>query len=503
MMKIKTVDHFSSRKPADALVLPFWIASKELSPAYKKYAGISKKAFSPIELGDFKAHLGESCVVYPNLSKGEARYILLGLGAQEDLTVENLRKAFASLVHFCQKQKISKLSVLIPEIKAFSKEELCQGVSEGLHLSNYVFDRLKQTSSKSKIITQCQLIGLGSKEQTILDKSHKLCSGVNLARDLVNENADTMNADKLAGIARGLSSSYPKIKTEIFDKKRLEKEKLKLILAVNRGSNVQPCLIMVKYMGKPSDKEATVLVGKGITYDTGGIQLKPSQGSIVHMKADMGGAAAVLGILQTAAELDLPLNVVGVIPACENAISNTAYKPGDVYDSYFGKSVEIANTDAEGRLVLADALAYAEKNLKPKHMIDLATLTGGAKAALGDQISALMSNNPKLAKRLLYSGKKSGDNLWELPLYEQYKQGLKSKIADLKNSAQPGTYPTAVIAGLFLQEFVKSTPWAHLDIAGTAYLSESKDYHPTKATGVGVRLILAFLEELIESQGEY
>ncbi len=330
-----------------------------------------------------------------------------------------------------------------------------------------------------------------------------ICEGVNLARDLVNENADVMNADKLSEIARGFAKKFKKVSTVVFDKKRLEKENLKLMLAVNRGTSLNPALIMVNYKGNPKDKEATVLVGKGITYDTGGLQLKASSGSIIHMKCDMGGAAAVLGILHAAARLDLPLNVVGVIPACENAISDTAYKPGDVYESYLGKTVEILSTDAEGRLVLADALAYAEEHLNPSCMIDLATLTGGVIAALGSEITGLMSNNKKLAKKLRLSGDASGEKVWELPLYENYKVALRSNIADLRNTGGRSGYPSAVVAGLFLQEFVKSTPWAHLDIAGTAYISDARDYHTTKATGMGVRLILAFLKDLIGSQDDF
>lgn len=501
-MQLKTVFQLSKCEVSEALVVPYCIQG-----AKPVYVGLDKTSLvsqlkKPLEMGDFTAKSGEIFILYPQKNR-EKRCFLLGLGEDQRVSTESLRKAFSALVKKCHQLNLTKISILAPLLSHLSTLEICQGMAEGLQLTNYVFEKLKKESaSKAKRLELAQIVGYSTKEQKILSKFSHVCTGVNLARDLVNENAETLNAAKLVEIARDFSKEFPKIKTEIFDRKKLEKEKLKLLLAVNQGSSVDPALIMIKYQGQPKEKASTVLVGKGVTYDSGGLQLKPRSGSIIHMKCDMGGAAAVLGVLYAAAKLDLKINLVGVIPACENAIGSKAYKPGDVYESYFGKTVEIISTDAEGRLILADALAYAEKNLKPKCLIDLATLTGGVVAALGHEITGVMGNHPKLTQKLIFSGEKSGEKLWELPLYENYKAGLKSRIADLKNTAEQAGYPSAVIAGLFLQEFVKSTPWAHLDIAGTAYHNEPKDYQTTKATGVGVRLILAFLEELIDSQGD-
>lgn len=502
-MRITNVQNINRRPLADLLVLPFYQKRGSKSVAASTKALFQKETKKTIELGDFKGRLGELFIVHPERQK-EPRLALLGLGKESQLTVESLRKSYAALTRFCHVRHLKKINVLFPELKKITVESTLKGVCEGLLLANYLFTKLKGTSKKVlEPIEVCRIVGLESTYKSVLEKTMSICEGVNLARDLVNENADTMNADKLSEIALGFAKTFKKVSTVVFDKKRLEKEHLKLMLAVNRGTSLNPALIMVNYKGNPKDKEATVLVGKGITYDSGGIQLKASSGSIIHMKCDMGGAAAVLGILHAAAKLDLPLNIIGVVPACENAISDTAYKPGDVYESYLGKTVEILSTDAEGRLVLADALAYAEKHLNPSCMIDLATLTGGVMAALGNEITGLMSNSKKLAKKLCLSGDISGEKVWELPLYENYKVALKSNIADLKNTAGRSGYPSGVVAGLFLQEFVKSTPWAHLDIAGTAYIGDPRDYHSTKATGVGVRLILAFLEDLIDSQGEF
>ncbi len=500
-MYLKTVSTFSESAASEALVVPYSIKnSKPLYVGFDRFSLLSQLS-TPIKMGDFTAKRGEVFILYPDGLK-EKRCFMLGLGENELVSTESLRKAFAGLVKKCHQLHLTKISILAPSVKHLSIEAVCQGIAEGLLLTNYVFEKLKNTTkSNGKLLEQAQLIGFSKKEQKLFNKYTHVCTGVNLARDLVNENADTVNAKKLVEIAKGFAKEFPKIKTEIFDRKKLEKEKLKLLLAVNQGAAIDPALIMVKYQGQPKEKTSTVILGKGVTYDSGGLQLKPRAGNIIHMKCDMGGAAAVLGTLYAVAKLDLKINLVGVIPACENAIGNKAYKPGDVYESYFGKTVEIISTDAEGRLILADALAYAEKKLKPNCLIDLATLTGGVVAALGDEISGVMGNHSALTQKLIFSGEKSGEKLWELPLYENYKAGLKSKIADLKNSTgQAAGYPSAVIAGLFLQEFIKSTPWAHLDIAGTAYLKEPKDYQPTKATGVGVRLILAFLEELIDSQ---
>ncbi|MCH9633846.1 MAG: putative cytosol aminopeptidase [Chlamydiae bacterium] len=502
-MKIIQIKSLQERPKADLLVLPF-CQKKQGGPfSLFKTSLFQKEIKKIIELGDFRGHLGEIFILHPTRQQ-EPRLALLGLGVESKACTEDLRKSCAVLTRFSHERGFKSVNVLFPEFKKLSKQESLRGLCEGFFLSSYVFTKLKNTTKKRHPqLKMIRFIGLENEFKPLLKKHASICEGVNLARDLVNENADTLNADKLSEIAFDFQKKFKKISTLVFDKKRLEKENLKLILAVNQGSSANPALIMVNYKGDPADKKATVLVGKGVTYDTGGIQLKAAKGTIVHMKCDMGGAAAVLGVLHAVAQLDLPINIIGVIPACENAISDKAYKPGDVYESYHGNTVEITNTDAEGRLILADALAYAEKNLHPKHLIDLATLTGGVIAALGNKMSGLMSNDSSLAKKLIVSGKKSGELLWKLPLFEDYKVALRSSLADLKNASTGGAYPAAAVAGLFLQEFVQSTPWAHLDIAGTAYLSEPKDYHTTKATGVGVRLVLAFLEDLIDSQGGY
>jgi leucyl aminopeptidase len=288
-----------------------------------------------------------------------------------------------------------------------------------------------------------------------------------------------------------MEKEFSSVKSVILRKKELEKEQLGLLLAVNRGSHRDPALILLEYRGNPTSKELIGIVGKGITYDTGGLNLKPT-GSMETMKCDMAGAAAVLGIIRTAASLKMKVNLVGVVATTENAIGPESYKPGDVYRSYSGKMVEITNTDAEGRLVLADALSYLQAKYHPTEMVDLATLTGGVVVALGEEVTGFFANEETLAKALFQAGEKTHERLWRLPLYSEYRELLKSTIADIKNSGPRKASP--IQAGIFLKEFVsEKIPWAHLDIAGTAYLEKPKGYNPTHATGVGVRLLIEWL----------
>lgn len=499
-MKTKCTLKYTQRAFADALILPFYNkAKKGVNPAFSA-KNFEKWAEEPVKLGDFQGRMGEIFLTYPKSSAKEKRIVLLGLGDLSQLSTEELRRAYAKLVQFCHEHRMEKINLMIPQLPKLKETSIVQGVAEGLFLSNYVFEHLKGPEfKKTTLLSHCTFLGLQGEKNKLFDKWKILSEGVCLARDLVNDNADHINASALTSEAEKLSKQFKKIKTTVLDKQRLEKENLNLILAVNRGAHVDPALIILNYQGANKKDKPTVVIGKGISYDTGGIQLKPRSGNIVHMKCDMSGAATVLGVLYAAAKLDLPLNLVGVIPACENSISAESYKPGDVYQSYLGKTVEIISTDAEGRLILADALAYAEHHFNPRQMIDLATLTGGVIAALGDRFTGLMSNDEKLTAQLKLASTKSGESAWELPLHADYKEAIRSNIADLRNTSPTPGYPSAIVAGLFLQEFVQSTPWAHLDIAGTAYLSKPREYHKTKATGVGVRLVIAFLEDLLES----
>lgn len=491
-MEFAIVENFDKRKNADILVLPYWKKKVESAADIGK---LQTQVQGPIEAGDFVGKEGEVVFLYLQ-SLPEKRVALLGLGEQEKITVEKLRRAYASLTKACRQKKIKDLNLVVPAIPSLTEENILSGISEGLLLSNYVFEKLKQHSIKEEptvLLKKATLIGVGKKALAITKKISGICEGVYLARNLVNGNADDVNPQYLAHFTKQLAAKLPHVKTTVFDKKRIEKEKMGLLLAVSRGSDVDPAFIIMEYKGNPKSKDNTVIVGKGVTYDTGGLNLKPT-GSMETMKCDMGGAATAIGTLFAAATIGLKVNVTVVIPTTENSIGKLSYKPGDVYTSYAGKTVEIGNTDAEGRLILADALAYVKEHLKPTRIIDFATLTGAIEIALGAETTGLMSNQDALADSLMRSGFHTYERLCRLPLYEEYKEQLKSDIADIKNvGGRPGG---SITAALFLQEFVGDIPWAHCDIAATAFLSEARRYHPKHGTGIGVRLMIDFLENL-------
>jgi leucyl aminopeptidase len=458
-------------KGSDLWVLPFWEGPK---PA----AAHSLQVEGPLK--DFKGKNGETVFWY----EGEQRVLLLGLGKQERASVEALRKAYASAVKAAQGKKAKRIDILFPQCK--QKEEFLKGIVEGVLLTNYSFTYKHDSIKEDPLILLEKMVLVGIEKSDLVEPLQTVAKGVHFVRDLVNANAD----DKIERFLKAVKGLSPKIKTTIFDKKKLEAEKMGLILAVNRASSVDPYLIQVSYQGNPKGKEHVVLVGKGITYDTGGLSIKPTDGMLT-MKCDMSGAATVLGAVKVAAELGLKVNVTALMPITENCIGSKSYKLGDVYRSYSGKTIEINNTDAEGRLVLADAISYAVQNLNPTCIIDLATLTGACVVALGEDISGLFSNDDALVSELLESADQADELIWRLPLHDDYKEAFKSEIADMVNSG--GREAGAIKAALFLKEFAGKVPWAHLDIAGPAYLSKTKHYHPMKGTGHGVRLLVEFL----------
>lgn len=472
------------RKAADAIVLPFWEGKKQAEKA-TSFSEADDIAHMPIAAGDFKGKEGEVMVLYGPKLKEEKRVLLVGLGLKEKSTLETFRKSYAAVVKAALGKKFKTLNIVMPNVKG-----VASGICEGLLLANYCFDKMKK--EPGALLSKVAFIGIDAKEFTECKKLETLIESVNFARDLVNSNADEVTPQRLSECAELLAKEFPKVTATVFGKKEIEKHKMGLLSAVSRGAARDPAFIIIEYKGNPSSKEKTALVGKGITYDTGGLNLKVNVG-IETMKCDMAGAAAVMGTVRAAAALGLKVNVVGVIPTTENAIGPHSYKPGDVYISYLGKSVEIADTDAEGRLVLADALAYTEKNLKPTQIIDLATLTGSVVIALGEEIAGLYSADEKMVKGLIEASNQTHERVWPLPIAPEYREKLKSSIADMKNVG--GRKGGSIIAALFLQDFVQNTPWAHIDIAGTAYLSDTKPYHPTHATGFGVRLLIAYLEK--------
>ncbi len=418
--------------------------------------------------------------------EGKRTFLFIGLGKAALLSLTDVRiqvrKALLSGY-----LKDAKTVEVIPHSK---EDGAVLAIIEGAAIGAYVWEKYKSKDKDDKTVISKQ-VTIAVEAQKIFTQAVTVCQGVTFCRDLVNDNADTITSAYLEKTVRSLIKGKRNFRLEILNRKELKARGLNLHLAVNQASPKEPKLIIARYHG--GKKEGyTAFVGKGITFDTGGLNLKPT-GSMETMKTDMSGAAAVCGILKNVLSLGIKKNLLFVLGIAENAIGSAAYKPGDVITGYAGKSVEIGNTDAEGRLVLADALAYVVRNYKPAKIIDLATLTGACIVALGFDYSGLFSNNDELARQLIEVSNETDDRIWRLPVYPETKEYIKSPVADLKNtsSIKGGG---AITAAEFLHQFIGEVPWAHLDIAGSAYAEGTgRMYYGHGATGAGVRLLTYYL----------
>ncbi len=421
--------------------------------------------------------------------------ILCGTGNKNNLTADFLRFLSRSIVTVCSERKISRISIVPPAENIIPKEESVAALCEGIVLSNYKFSRYLSDDqiAGQPLIEEAEFISADSSLAGIINETNSICSNTLACRDLVNECSYASTPGAITKLAAKISKKAG-ITLKIFRKKDLIKMKMGLILAVNQGSSEEPALLVLNYAGGNKKNAPTAIVGKGITFDTGGINLKPTN-SIETMRMDMAGAAAALYTIKTAAELKLKTNICAVLPLTENMISNTAFRPGDVYRSFSGKTVEIGNTDAEGRLILADAISYTEKMIKPSCIIDIATLTGACIQTFGEHVAAIITSDDNLMNNLFDAGEKTGERLWRLPLYEVYSENLKSDYADISNMSAEKNAGT-IHAAAFLKSFVDKTPWAHIDIAGTAWGSKQRGCRPKNATGFGVRLLVQFLKSM-------
>ncbi|MDF2549256.1 MAG: pepA [Chlamydiales bacterium] len=446
-------------------------------------------------LEDFKGQVGDLLVHYidhPNFS----RIALLGLGERKLESLENYRQSFAACVKWCQKHHIKELEVALETALSvgskLNQERAFFSILEGMWLGGYSFHPLKKEDAKACLE---QVLFQGKSYPNLFAKAHLLQDAVNQARDLTNHSADLVTPRYLADVALKIADSSPDISLTLLGQKELEEEEMGLMLAVARGSDKEPFLIVLNYQG--GGDERTVFLGKGVTFDSGGLNLKPGD-SMDTMRCDMAGAAAALSLIQVVSALKLKVNVSVVVAAVENSIDAKSYKPGDTYVGRGKISVEIGNTDAEGRLILADAISYIQDKLSPTRLIDFATLTGACQVALGDEIAGLFCNDDTLANALIRAGESTYERVWRLPLCQEYVKEMRSETADIKSTG--GRKGGAIKAALFLEQFVKDLPWAHIDIAGTAFLEGKKRYYGKGATGFGVRLALEFIENLLEDQ---
>lgn len=455
----------------------------------KKYhfhnAQLAKEIAALQKSGQFNGEDGE---LFP-LVLNKKTVLLTGVGKGEENPLTALRMTVRKAFLSSFLSKIKDVAV-VPHT---TDNETLIAVMEGVLIGTYAWKKYKSKDPKDQSVDKKD-VTLAAAKNEALEKTVLICEGVNLTRDLVNDNADTVTSEFIEKQLKQLIKGRKNISTEILNKKEMEAKGLGLHLAVNQGSPREPKLIIVKYQGGKRQDPTTAVIGKGITFDTGGLNLKPT-GSMETMRTDMSGTAAVIGILKNAVAMGFKKNILFVCALAENVIGSRSYKPGDVFRGYSGKTVEIRNTDAEGRLVLADAIAYVVKNYKPARLIDLATLTGACVVALGQDYSGLMTNDVELSKQLIHSSNATDDRAWRLPVYPEIKEALKSPIADIKNTGFPKGAAGALTAAEFLRQFTDGIPWAHLDIAGTAYAdSPGRLYYGPGATGAGVRLITNFLQ---------
>ncbi|ERP38826.1 leucyl aminopeptidase family protein [Chitinivibrio alkaliphilus] len=433
------------------------------------------------EIRDFEGRSGSVCVRY----EGDTTYIYAALGEEGDLL-----NPVAAAVRVARNLKRKALSLYVERSHDFAT------YVQGALLGAYRFEQYKETQTPP--LEHIEFVGTGL-QQEALTKGRIFADATNYTRDLVNKNAGEIYPDALARQAQQLAMEFPALTVTVFDEEEIAQEGLSLLSAVGQGSATPPRFILLEYQGAAPTEDPRVLVGKGITFDAGGQNLKPS-GSIENMRLDMAGAGAVLGIMKGICRLGLQENIVGVIPAAQNALGKDAYYTGDVYPSHAGKTVEVLNTDAEGRLVLADAISYCRKAYRPREIIDMATLTGAMVVALGDTVSGLFTNTPALSKGLFQAGEAVRDRLWELPVYTEHMKAMESDIADLRNVSTLKRKAGSITAAAFLHHFAEEVPWAHLDIAGTAWNdAEPRGITPKYATGAGVRVILEYLQR---QQGE-
>lgn len=497
-MEIRIFSESVESLKTDLLVIPLFKGDSVRNLEANR--GLEGALESLAENDRFEAGSGE-WLVTASLGRLKSRKIaLVGLGERKKFDEDAYRKFGASIVKRAKDLKAKRVIVQgLPQAGEIGPRPAMQALSEGMLLAEYGFhayhkknrDKAKREALLSIDLHEPSRARASAMERGLSD-AKTLARGVELARDLVNTPSADMPPARLAEAAREVAKGK-RVSLKILEPSQMEKMGMGAALAVARGSDHPPVGVHLVYRPAGKPKKKIAIVGKAVTFDSGGLSIKPSDG-MMTMKIDMGGAASVLGLFAVLPELALNVEVHGIFLAVENMPSGKAYRPGDVVTAMDGTTIEVLNTDAEGRVTLADALAYAVKQ-KPDAIIDLATLTGACVVALGEEVAGLLSNDRKLADRLLRAANEAGEALWELPLIPSYRELIKSKIADLKNIG--GRAGGTITAALFLEPFVKGTSWAHLDIAGPVYTErETRPDFPYGATGYGVRLLAKYLQSL-------
>ena len=456
--------------------------------------GLIKKI---IKEEDFKGKLGSTLVIRTNRLIPSKKVILVGLGKKKDFDLNSVRKASSAGIRCARREKTKTVCTILHGggDRKIDLKDAAQAISEVSQLATYSYDKWKSKDKKEPKIEIQTLIIAETDRSKLKDieagikRGNVVAKAQSLARDMVNESPYTFTPTKLANIARKVAKEN-KLKIKVLDREACRKLGMGAFLAVAQGSEEPPKFIEIKYTPKGRAKKHIAIVGKGITFDSGGLSLKPSE-SMITMKDDMSGAATVIGTMSTMKELQPQVAITMIVAATENMPSGKAYRPGDVIRSMSGKTIEVLNTDAEGRVTLADAVSYVVRQ-KPDEIIDLATLTGACVVALGDTANGVMTNNQKLADKIIKAGNETGERMWQLPLYDEDREKIKSDIADMINTGSKGK-SGAQNGAVFIEKYVNDIPWVHIDIAGPSWIDKENEYGPKGPTGVGVRTLINYL----------
>lgn len=483
----------ASTEKTAALVAVFFEGTKKPEGVLKTLdIALKGKVTALFESGDVKGKAHEVSLIRTDGLVPSPRLFLVGLGKKEKFKRDIVRQSAGTAAKALKRYRLEEGSFLVDSFPPrFSPEEMGEYLTEGARLGAYSFDRYKTVQEEPKKELKRLKLLVGRQAPARMERGVKvaqaIADSVYRVRDLISEPSNEVTPSRLAAVAKEIGKKTG-IKVTVLENEQIKKMGMGGLAGVSRASHEGARFIIMEYNLHQKKQPLFVFVGKGITFDTGGISIKPAN-NMEQMKYDMSGAAAVLGILEAAARLKLPFRLVGLAPTCENMPGGHAYKPGDILKALNGKTIEVKNTDAEGRLILADALSYAQR-YKPDGVVDLATLTGACAIAVGNFAVALMANNDRLAQRVKEAGELSGERVWELPLWEEYSELIKSDIADVKNIGD-GTAGT-ITGAAFLKEFV-DYPWVHLDIASRAWTEKDLPYIPKGGVGIGVRLLLNFL----------
>jgi len=473
------------------LVVPVWQDAGLSDVAAELNRQLDGLVKSIVAEDGFKAGGGETRVLHTP-GKAAPRVVLVGLGKRNKVSVESLRKAAAKAARAVRGIKRESFALALPNLKTIKPEEAAAAITEGIILGLHVYNDLKTDKDKPTTIAQATLLSNSVKAaQRGVDQAQLYATANLRARALVNLPSNLKTPEYLAEQARQIAAESG-LRCEVWDENRIIAERMGALYAVGMGSDNPARFIILEYCPPGQEKaQPLILVGKGMTFDTGGYSIKPSTG-MEDMKDDMAGAAVVLATMSAITELQPAHRVLALIPSAENMVNGNAQRPGDVVTARNGKTIEVLNTDAEGRLILADALSYASEQ-KPAAIIDYATLTGAIGIALGQEAAGLFSNDDELTNRIRAAGDKSGDRVWPLPIWDEYKDHVKGTVSDLKNMGKE-RHAGSIAGAVFLEHFVgENIPWAHLDIAAVSFIREDRPLSARGATGFGVRLTLELL----------